>query len=301
MEINNNKVSVLGLPLDLGASRFGARLGPEAIRLAGLCADLKSLGFEVEDLGDLNFEKFYERKENKYNLTNIDEIAPTIEMSLEALWPLYKSGVFPISLGGDHCLALATIQAFVDSVDSPGIIYIDAHADINTKETSPSGNIHGMGVAGLLKLTDDILSSFGKTRGKLRPENIVYLGLHDLDPGEVKILADLKIPTYTIDDWKALGTEKMIDKALKDLEGVNQIHLSFDVDACYPSVAPGTGILLPDGLTKDQALDAFKLLGQCDKVVSMDLVEVNPLLDLKGQTSKLAKDLILSFFAQRQA
>lgn len=221
-------------------------------------------------------------------------------MALKALWPLYESKVFPLALGGDHCLALATIQAFVDSVDSPGLIYIDAHADINTKESSPSGNIHGMGVAGLLKLTDDILSSFGKTKGKLKAENIVYLGLRDLDPGEVEIISDLKIPAYTIDDWKALGTEKMIEKALKHLQGVQQIHLSFDVDACDPNVAPGTGILIPHGLSLDQALDAFKLLGQCEKVVSMDLVEVNPLLDIKGQTSKLAKDLILSFFAQRQ-
>lgn len=296
----NKNIGLVGLPLDMGAGVQGTRLGPEAIRLARLQARLEVLGYDIRDYGDLSVDNGYDHKINDVNLKNRDLILKSLEDLYESLEKIHYQDDFALVLGGDHSIALASGKALANKYESPGIIYFDAHGDINTESTSPSGNIHGMPVAFLLGHgRDESFLNLGN-KNTIKAENIVYIGLSDLDPGEVDLIKKENIKVYSINDVHDLGIGQVTRQAISYLESkTDGIHVSFDVDCMDPYYAPGTGINLAGGLSFREARYSLEILSKLDKIKSMDLVEVNPLKDKFNQTANMAVDLLEAFFKNR--
>ena len=294
------EIDILGYPYDMASSTMGARLGPESIRIAGLINGLRDIGYKVNDHGDIKLS-------NAYNLDDSDNVLKNFNLTLDAaktmipeISNIYKRGNFPLILGGDHSLVLSSGKALLENFDNPGIIYIDAHADINTEETTPTGNIHGMPLSFLCGEGPDEFKNVGNEI-RLKPENIVYIGLRDVDPGEQKILADMGIKAYSMEDIDEFGITDVVKEAISYItERADNIHLSFDIDCLDPEVAPGTGVKVPGGITFREAKTALTLLSEVKKLVSAEFVEVNPLLDDENLTAEIAVMLIMRLFGKMQ-
>lgn len=294
------EIKIIGAPFDMGASLFGARLGPEALRIEGLTEKLADLGFTVEDSGNLDIKNDYKNiMEN--NLKNLDLTKEATEKLSTKVYETLEEEKFPLVIGGDHSLVLGSVKGLLKKYDNPGVIYFDAHADINTEKTSLSGNIHGMPMAFLIGEGSEKMRSVGNIKKNLKPENIVYIGLRDVDPGERDYIKNLGIKAYAMEDIDKLGIQKVMEESIDYItKKADQIHISFDVDSLDPKIAPGTGVKVPGGLTFREAKTALRMVSQIEKIVSVELVEVNPLLDNQNDTAKIAVNLLETIFGKTQ-
>jgi len=302
--ILKENVSILGFPMDLGADRRGVDMGPSALRIAGLQAKLEALGYKVEDNGDIKIEIMERQKIKNPKLKYLDEILKTSKLLAEKIEKVLEKGDFPLCIGGDHSMALGTISGIASYCKKRkmrlGVIWIDAHSDMNTDKTSPSGNIHGMPLAALLGLGCDELVNFLGFSPKLHPENCALIGIRSIDETEKINIKKLKVPIYTMNDIDKLGIHRIIAKVLKQFrEKVDHIHISFDLDSVDPLVAPGVGTPIPGGLSYREAHLLMETIAECGCMSSIEIAEVNPILDHKNQSAVFTAELIASSMGQR--
>ncbi len=295
----NSKLTIIGVAIDLGAGTPGVSLGPAAIRYAGVRERLENIGYDVDDLGDIVAIKPASPIIEGTNLKNLDEVTRVNTELCHRVDQVMKDGRFPLVLGGDHSIAIGTIAGILQNKANLGVIWFDAHGDINTAETSPSGNIHGMPVAVALGLGHERLTAIGGTDKKLNTKNIVFIGCRDLDQGERKMLKELGITVFTMHEIDKLGMPEVIDRAIKIAsDGTDGIHVSFDLDSMDPLFVQGTGTRVPGGLTYRESHLALEMIALTEKVISAEFVEVNPIIDHHNETAKTAVALIGSLMGE---
>jgi arginase len=289
-------ISIIGVPMDLGQTHRGVDMAPVAIRYAGLAAKLRNLGYHTIDRGNINVPGHYTLSSTQYEerLIPIREACEkTYKMGEEAI----KNGEIPLFLGGDHSAAIGSIGG-VSATKPCGLIWVDAHGDFNTPETSASQNIHGMALAVLLGLGSEELVNVGRPGAKMAPENVIMIGVRDLDREEKRLLAHSGCTVFTMRDVDELGMHVVLRKALKKLEHIPTIHLSLDMDAIDPKEAPGVGTPSPGGLTYREAQLIMETLCDSGKLQSADVMEANPILDTKNKTAQVAVSLMASLFGK---
>jgi len=300
----NENISIIGFPIDLGAGRRGVDMGPSALRIANLKQRLEALGYNVIDEGDIKIQIAEKQKIKNPRLRYLDEILRTSKTLADKVFRTLDKGDFPLCIGGDHSMALGTIAGISAYCKKKkltlGVIWIDAHADMNTDATSPSGNIHGMPLAASLGLGNSALVDFYDMKPKLKPENSVLIGIRSVDADEKKNIKELKIPVYTMSDVDKLGIHRIINRVLKQFkEKVDHIHVSFDVDSVDPAVAPGVGTPVPGGLSYREAHLLMESIAECGCMSSLEVTEVNPILDQYNKSAEFAAELIASSMGQR--
>jgi arginase len=295
-------VSILGIPMDLGAGRRGVDMGPSALRNAHLATHLRALGHEVHDLGDIGvaLPETLDKHEEA-GLVFLEPILDACRTTAQRVAAL-PADTFPLTLGGDHSVAMGTVTGNAlrgtPAGERTGLIWVDAHTDYNTPRSSPSGNIHGMPVAHLTGLGDPRLSGLGGA-WQLRPEDIVMIGIRSVDRHERELLREAGIQAYTMKEVDQLGITRIVEETLERLSGVTRLHVSFDADALDPGVCPGVGTPVPGGLTYREGHLLMELLSESGRVTSMDIVEVNPVLDLNNQTAEVMVGMAASLLGQR--
>jgi arginase len=293
-------IRIIGVPMDLGADRRGVDFGASAIRYAGLSDQLRRLGHSVHDIGNIVVPQPESQPIGNPHLKYLDPIVQVAEDLAQQVADGLRSNEFPLILGGDHSIALGSISG-VASVHRPlGVIWIDAHADFNTEETTPSGNIHGMILAALAGLGNERLTHVGGWTPKLNPDNIVVIGARDLDPGEQALLREHRVHVFTMSSIDQYGMSEVLRQAIALAGKQGQgIHLSMDMDSMDPREAPGVGTPVRGGLSYREAHLAMEMLADSQRLVSMDVVEVNSILDQGNATARLAVELILSALGKK--
>lgn len=297
-------VSIIGFPVDLGAGRRGVDMGPSALRIAGLESKLRALGYKVEDTGDINIEIMERQKIINPKLKYLNEILKTSKKLAARIEKVLEQNKFPLCLGGDHSMALGTLAGISSYCRKNnltlGVIWIDAHADMNTDETTPSGNIHGMPLAASMGLGHPELVDFYGFAPKLKPENCTIIAARSIDIEEREIIKKLNPAVYTMSDVDKLGIHRIISRVLKQFkEKIDHIHVSFDVDSVDPNFAPGVGTPVPGGLNYREAHLLMESIAECGCMSSLGVAEVNPILDVKNSSAVFAADLIASSMGQR--
>jgi arginase len=297
-------VTIIGFPVDLGSGRRGVDMGPSALRIAGLESKLTQLGYKVEDTGDINIEIMEKQKISNPKLKYIDEILKTSKTLAARVEKVLEQEKFPLCIGGDHSMALGTIAGISSFCNKNkltlGVIWIDAHTDMNTDETTPSGNIHGMPLAASMGLGNSELVNLCGFAPKLKPENCAIIAARSIDVEERKIIKKLNPTVYTMSDVDKLGIHRIISRVLKQFkEKVDHIHVSFDVDSVDPNFAPGVGTPVPGGLNYREAHSLMESIAECGCMSSLEIAEVNPILDIRNSSAVFAADLIASSMGQR--
>ena len=294
------RIRVIGAPMDLGADRRGVDIGTSAIRYADLNHRLRSLGHHVQDMGNLVVPQPESQPLGNPKLKYLDQIVRVSEELAGIVTTILQEGDFPLVLGGDHSIGLGSISGVANVHKNVGVLWIDAHADFNTDQSTPSGNIHGMILASLAGLGNSSLTNIGGWSPKIHKETIVIVGARDLDPGEQELLHTNSIHVFTMSEIDQLGITEVMQQALA-IAGQNNdgIHLSLDMDALDPTEAPGVGTPVRGGLTYREAHLAMELIADSHKLVSMDVVEVNPILDRENATALLAVELVLSALGKK--
>ncbi|HKM01996.1 MAG TPA: arginase [Sedimentibacter sp.] len=295
----NPNISIIGVAIDLGAGTPGVSLGPSAIRYAGVTERLMKIGYDVNDEGDIIANKPISPLTDGVKLRFLDEVTRVNTELCNKVSKVMDEGRFPLVLGGDHSIAIGTIAGVTQHKKNLGVIWFDAHGDINTEETSPSGNIHGMPVAVSLGYGHERLISIGGNDPKLKPNKFVYIGCRDLDAGERKVLKELGITVFTMHEIDRYGMTEVIDRAIKIAgEGTDGIHVSFDLDSLDPTFVQGTGTRVPGGLTYRESHLALEMIALSEKLVSAEFVEVNPIIDNQNVTAKTAVALMGSLLGE---
>jgi arginase len=293
------KIAIIGAPVDLGADRRGVDMGPSAIRYADLEAQLRAIGHTVQDFGNIAVtvpeSASVERPEMKY-LEPIVEMANDLAQITAARC---HEGWFPLVLGGDHSVSLGSVAGSA-AHRRIGVIWLDAHGDFNTAATSPSGNIHGMVLAALAGLGDSRLVDVGHEGAKVSPGNIVVVGARSIDEGEQALLRSCGVTVFTMHEVDRLGLKEVMARAVDRAgDGMDGIHLSLDLDVVDPLQAPGVGTPVLGGLTYRETHLAMELTAESGQIVSLDVVEVNPILDTHNETARLAVQFTLSALGKR--
>jgi arginase len=286
-------VGIVGVPMDLGAGRRGVDMGPYAIRYAGLERDLLGMGLRVIDHNNIAVPVPEGHEMGNPRCKFDDLIEDACKELRKRVAEIASSGQFPLVLGGDHSIAMGTVAGLVDAWGDVGVLWIDAHGDINTPETSPSGNVHGMPVATILGQAG-LGARLEWGQRALAPDRVVLFGTRTLDPGERQRIRELGIRMFTMSELDQRGVTTCVEEAIERLRPAGRIHISFDIDAVDPLEAPGVGTPWPGGLTYREAHLAMELLADTGLVASMEVVEVNPIADHENRTGKLAAELILS-------
>ncbi len=287
--------------MDLGAGRRGVDMGPSALRYAQLSETLRDLGHDVVDLGNVAVKIVETIDRSSTDPHYLEEIRAACENAAQILAAL-ESDVFPIAIGGDHSMSMGTVAGAFRG-QRRGLIWVDAHTDFNVPEISPSGNIHGMPVASLIGLGDARLVGIGGIGAKVRPEDIVMIGIRSVDSKEGELLRQYMqteqqkgIKVFTMKDIDRLGMATIVEQTRAHLAHLEQWHVSFDADSLDPSIAPGVGTPVPGGISYREAHLLMELLADTQKVSSLDLVEVNPVLDRENMTAavmvKMAASLL---------
>jgi arginase len=294
------KVRIFGVPLDLGADRRGIDMGPDALRNDGLVEALEKLGIEVQDTGNIRLPPRPLHKKQNARLKNYDEVISACQKVRDFVGKSIADGYFPLVIGGDHSIAMGTTAALSMYYEKVGIIWIDAHGDFNTEETTISGNIHGMSFATSCgRGTKNLVGKMGvKTR--VSEGNCVLVGARDLDPLERELLKQSRVTVFTMRDIDEQGMHKIMKKALKiACDGTDALHVSFDLDVMDPADAPGVGTPIQGGITYREAHLAMEMISECKNFKSLEVVELNPILDRQNVTGKLAIGLISSAFGKK--
>lgn len=287
--------------MDLGQNRRGVDMGPSAIRYAGVIERLESLGLSIEDLGDIKVSN-PERNQKEVNtkLRNLEEVAKGNEALAQVVDEVMKKGNFPLILGGDHSIAIGTLAGLAMNQENLGVIWYDAHGDLNTEETSPSGNIHGMPLAVSIGLGHERLVNIGKPGPKIKPENIVIIGARSLDDGERKLIKEKGIKVYTMHEVDRIGMSQVMTETIQYLkERTDNVHLSLDLDGLDPQHAPGVGTPVIGGLSYRESHLAMEMLAEAEIITSAEFVEVNPILDEKNKTASIAVGLMASLLGEK--
>lgn len=299
----NKKIAIISVPFGLGAGVAGAELGAAKIITAGnLLAKLNELGFEYEqtEVTVPSGTALDEDSDDEQRLKHLQKVVSVNENLADEVERAAASGKMPLVLGGDHSVAIGTLAGLAAQTEKLGVIWIDAHSDLNTVDTTPSGNIHGMSLAASLGLGDSRLTSIKGIIPKVDPSNIALIGARSLDPGEKEFIRSLGITCYTMHDVDKLGIAEIMNKVVKKMTDAGcHVHLSFDIDSLDPREAPGTGTPVRGGLNYREAHLALELLYQSGIVASAEFVEVNPLLDTEDRTAKLAVELIGSLLGEQ--
>lgn len=294
------RICVIGAPIDLGADRRGVDIGPRAIRYAGLRDQLQKLGHTVHDTGDLAIASM---EQLPVGNPHLKYLAPIVQASAELaakVTSTLQAQEFPLILGGDHSIALGSISGIAQVHQPLGVIWVDAHADFNTEHTTPSGNVHGMILAALAGLGDHQLTHIGGWSPKLDKHRIVIVGARNLDPGEQDLLRTNQIHVFTMSAIDRRGISVVMQQAIEIAGADNApIHLSLDMDSLDPIEAPGVGTPVRGGLSYREAHSAMEMVADCGRMVSMDVVEVNSILDRQNATALLAVELILSAMGKK--
>jgi len=302
--ITPKKIRVIGVPLDLGQSRRGVDMGPSAVRVAGLEARLEALGHIVEDGGNVAVAMPEQKKEGDPHAKYLKEITATCTKHAELVFKTLEAGKVPLSLGGDHSMAVGSVAGVVEFYrkqnQKVGLIWIDAHTDINTPDSSPSGNVHGMPLAAIMGLGPPELANIFNFSPKVAPENCVLVGVRDIDAVEKENVRRAGIEVFTMRDIDERGMRTVIEEALRMAgRGTAGYHVSLDMDWIDPEDAPGVGTPVRGGATYREAHLAMEIIADHGRLLSFEIVEVNPVIDEHNQTADLAVELTLSAFGKK--
>jgi arginase len=302
-ETSRRPVGILGVPMDLGQDRRGVDMGPSAIRYARLAGVLEDLGYPVADLGNVE-TPIPETVEEASRTRHVGAVRAVCERVATRAQDMVLGGLFPIFLGGDHSVSIGTVSGVAEAardagVGRTGVLWVDAHSDFNIPETSPSGNVHGMPLAALTGRGHPDLVDVGGEGASIRPEDTVLLGLRSVDTEERQLLKEAGVNVYTMKDVDAYGAATVIRRALQDLSHLDRVHLSLDLDVVDPDVAPGVGTPVRGGLTYREAHLIMELTNEAGIVTSLDVVEVNPILDVRNGTAELAVELVGSLMGRQ--
>ncbi len=293
------ELRIIGAPSDLGQGRRGVDMGPSAIRYAGLAESLQELGYVVKDLGNIDVPTPEMHQVVNEKLKYLPEVTRVCEALYEQVAQVMSDGHIPIVLGGDHSISIGSVAGVAAGGRSYGVIWFDAHGDMNTEETTPSGNIHGMPLAvNVGKGHADLLAVGGKSP-KVNPKNVVLVGIRSIDADEAALIRQTGIRAYTMADIDRMGMAAVMEEAIEIAgHGTDGIHLSLDLDAIDPMFAPGVGTPVNGGVTYREGHLAMELLAASRKVTSVDIVEVNPILDAENRTARMAVELAQSLFGK---
>jgi arginase len=293
------KIRIIGVPMDLGASRRGVDMGPSALRVAGLQSRLKQLGRQVEDIGNIPVRQPEEQHYGEKNAKYLDEIAETCKGLAEIVRKSLDEDLFPLVLGGDHSIAVGTVAGvaahFHKQSKRVGLIWLDAHGDMNTPESSPSGNVHGMPLASIIGYGPAELTAIAGVKPMVKPRNAVLVGIRELDSKERRIIKESGVRVFTMRDIDERGMREVMAEALRlagdDTAG---IAVSLDMDFVDPTDAPGVGTPVRGGVTYREAHLALEMIADSKSMISFELVEINPVIDLHNTTATLGVELVLS-------
>ncbi|HUF39116.1 MAG TPA: arginase [Anaerolineales bacterium] len=297
------EVDIIGVPMDFGQGRRGVDMGPSAIRYAGLRDGIERLGHRIHESGNVRVPIPELCRSDDPQLRNLDCVVPVARDLMGQVAGVIDEGHFPIVLGGDHSLSLGSVQGAVGRVKL-GLIWVDAHGDFNTHETTPSGNIHGMPLAALAGLGHERLVCLDgpetDERAAVDPSRIAIVGARDLDEREKENLRGAGVKVFSMHEIDSYGINTVMQQAIDiATRGTEGVYLSFDMDAVDPLYAPGVGTPVQGGLTYREAHLICEMLAETGKVVGMDVVEVNPILDERNRTARLAVEMILSVLGKR--
>jgi arginase len=297
-------IHLIGVPLDLGGNRRGVDMGPSAFRIAGLGERLAALGRTVLDKGDLAAPIPESRLPGDERKRYIREIARVCQKLFQTALASLEEGALPLVLGGDHSLAAGSVAAsaaYAARTGKPlGLLWVDAHGDMNTPATTTSGNVHGMPLAAVLGAEPAELSRIGTVSPKVRPEHTVLIGVRNLDDREKELVRASRAHVFTMKDIDRAGIAAVMEEALaiagRDTAG---LHVSFDLDVCDPTIAPGVGTPVKGGLDYREAHMVMEMVADSDRLIALDMVEVNPILDVRNATAVLGTELVLSAVGQK--
>jgi arginase len=297
-------VHVIGVPLDLGGNRRGVDMGPSAFRIAGLGERIAALGHKVVDKGDLVTPIPEVKSEGDQKKRYIRDIARVCQKLYQTSSEAFDAGALPLVLGGDHSLAAGSVAAaaeFARRKDKPlGLLWVDAHGDMNTPATSQSGNVHGMPLAALLGPEPFELARIGGFTPKVDPARTVLIGIRNLDEREKEMVKESRVNVFTMKDIDRRGIADVVEQALTIAgQGTAGIHVSFDLDVCDPGIAPGVGTPVRGGLDYREAHVLMEMVSDSGLMTSLDVVEVNPILDLQNVTAVLGVELVSSALGQK--
>ncbi|MYL34950.1 arginase [Pontibacillus yanchengensis] len=296
----NNNLSIVGAPMDLGQNRRGVDMGPSAIRYAGVVERLEQLQYDIEDLGDVEIPRPDRREDQKEHLRNLKEVAEGNENLAKTVDDVIQRNRFPLVIGGDHSIAIGSLAGIAKHYENLGVIWYDAHGDLNTGGTSPSGNIHGMPLAVSLGIGHERLVNIEGYQPKIKPENIVIIGARSLDDGEKELIKEKGIKVYSMHEIDRLGMTQVIQESVEYLtHKTDGIHLSLDLDGLDPQDAPGVGTPVMGGMSYRESHLAMEMLAEADIITSAEFVEVNPILDEKNRTASVAVGLMGSLFGEK--
>ena len=296
-------VHILGAPLDLGAGRRGVDMGPSALRLTQLGPRLEALGITVVDQGNVEVAVAEATNVGDPKSRYVREVAATCVQIFERVRKTVEAGAVPVTLGGDHSIAAGSVAAVSaahrERGGRIGLLWLDAHADMNTPESTPSGNVHGMPLAALLGFGPPALVEIGGAGPKLDPRNVAVLGLRAIDENEKRIVRESGVHAYTMADIDRRGISAVLEEALGFvLDGTQGVHVSLDVDGLDPEIAPGVGTPVRGGLSYRESHLAMEMVAESGKILGFDLVEVNPILDQHNATAEMGTELVLSAFGK---
>lgn len=295
----SQKIRIIGVPMDLGQSRRGVDMGPSALRVAGLQSRLKQLGHTVEDIGNMPVKQAEEQPYGEKRAKYLHEIAETCRGLAEMTEKTLAEGFFPLVLGGDHSIAIGTCSGVSDFFRKQskkiGCLWLDAHGDMNTPDSSPSGNVHGMPLASLIGYGAPELVELLGFKPKVEPRNVAIVGVRDLDAKERRLVKDSGVHAFTMRDIDERGMRDVMSEALRfaqdDTEG---IAVSVDMDLIDPADAPGVGTPVRGGITYREAHLAMEMIADSESMASLEVVEINPVIDLHNKTALLGVEMVLS-------
>jgi arginase len=299
MQETTKTVAIIGAALDLGAGRRGVDMGPSAIRYAGLDARVERLGRRVEDWGNVMTAVAEASAVGDERLRFLPQIKEACERIAELVARAVERDYLPLVLGGDHSVALGTLGGLARARGPGGVLWLDAHGDLNRPETSPSGNVHGMPLAAALGLAGPEFEDFGFPLPAVDQDRVALVGVRELDDGERELLGALDAKVYTMSDVDRFGVEQVMRESLDHIGGASFVHLSLDMDVLDPEVAPGVGTPVRGGLSYREAHLAMELVAESGLLSSLEVVEVNPILDRENETAKLAVELVASALGAR--
>ncbi|MBL8733626.1 MAG: arginase [Planctomycetes bacterium] len=297
-------VRLVGVPMDLGAGRRGVDMGPSAIRIAGVTQGLRQLGFQVEDDGDVGVPAPETRDPGRPSARYLEPIYHVCNRLRLRVRRSLELGEVPIVLGGDHSIAIGTVagvaEHFRNRGQKIGLIWVDAHGDMNTPDISPTGNIHGMPLATNIGMGHPLLVEMGGFKPKVEPRNVCLIGIRDIDEIERKVIRESGVHAYTMRDVDERGMRAIMQEAIGFAnDGTAGFHVSFDLDGMDPRDVPGTGTPVKGGISWREANLLMEMVSDTGRMTSLEVTELNPILDVKNQSGEVAVDVILSAFGKR--